>query len=55
MLSEMAAGAEALDAMTERAVRACGCVRPGDLVILLVGSTTVPGATNMMKVHRVGA
>ncbi len=53
MLSEMAAGPEALVAMTERAVRACGFVRPGDLVILLVGSTTVPGATNMMKVHRV--
>ena len=53
MLSEMAAGPEALVAMTERAVRACGFVRSGDLVILLVGSTTVPGATNMMKVHRV--
>jgi len=53
MLSERAAGPEALVAMTERAVRACGLVRPGDLVILLVGSTTVPGATNMMKVHRV--
>ncbi len=53
MLSEMAAGPEALVAMTERAVGACGFVRPGDLVILLVGSTTVPGATNMMKVHRV--
>jgi pyruvate kinase len=53
MLSEMAAGPEALVAMTERAVGACGRVRSGDLVILLVGSTTVPGATNMMKVHRV--
>ena len=53
MLSEMAAGPEALVAMTERAVGACGRVRPGDLVILLVGSTTIPGATNMMKVHRV--
>jgi pyruvate kinase len=53
MLSEMAASPEALVAIAERAVRGCGSVRSGDLVILLVGSTTVPGATNMIKVHRV--
>jgi pyruvate kinase len=53
MLSEMAAGPDALVAMAERVVRSCGRVRPGDLVILLAGSTTVPGATNMMRVHRV--
>jgi pyruvate kinase len=55
ILSEVASSPEALAALTGSAVRECGHVKPGDLVILLVGSTLVPGATNMMKVQRVEA
>ncbi len=31
-----------------------GKVAPGDSVVFLAGSTTSPGATNLMKIHRVG-
>jgi len=55
VLSEMAPQPDALAAMVERSIRAYGLLRDGELVIILVGSMTVPGATNMMKVYRVGS
>jgi pyruvate kinase len=54
VLSELAGDSDALAAMADKAVRAQGLLRAGDLVVMLTGSAAIPGATNIMRIHRVG-
>lgn len=51
---EMANQPSELAAMAEHCLRKGGLTREGDLVVILAGSAVVPGATNVMKIHRIG-
>jgi len=44
-----------LDLIADTTLRASGMLRDGDLVVMVAGSSVVAGATNLMKIHRVGA
>ena len=44
-----------LVAAADRLLIKAGAAKRGDLVIVVAGSSPVPGATNMMKVHEVGS
>ena len=53
--SEFIENPDELAAMEDRRVRESGLVKGGDWVIMLAGSTAIPGATNTMRIHRVAA
>ena len=53
--SELVNSPDALIATADRLLRETELVREGDLVVMLTGSTAVPGMTNIMRIHRVGA
>ena len=52
--SELVNSPDALIATADRLLRETGLVREGDLVVILTGSTSVPGTTNIMRIHRAG-
>ena len=53
--SEFVENPDELAEMENQRVRESGLVNDGDLVIMLAGSTTMPGVSNNMRIHRVGA
>jgi len=55
MRTEFVKSPDQLVAVADRNLCAEGFVKPGDSVVLLTGTTTVQGATNIMRIHRVGA
>ena len=50
----MARATDALVSDAERLLLRLGAVRPGDRIVLVAGTTPLPGATNMVKILRVG-
>ena len=52
--TEMAPQGADLSATVERALRGNDNLREGDLVVIVAGSDMVQGATNLMKIHRMG-
>lgn len=52
--SEFVENPDELVAIENRRVRESGLVSDGDLVIMLAGSTTMPGVSNNMRIHCVG-
>ncbi len=53
--AELAGHGADLGATMERALRGNCRLAEGDLVVIVAGSDVVPGATNLMKIHRMGA
>jgi pyruvate kinase len=52
--TEMAPQGADLSVTVERALRGNHLLKEGDLVVIVAGSDMVPGATNLMKIHRMG-
>jgi len=55
MRTEFVKTPDQLIAVADRDLCADGLVKRGESVVLLTGTATVPGATNIMRIHRVGA
>jgi len=54
-LTHEVADADDLIRHQEDRLRRLAIARPGDVVVMLAGTTDMPGASNIMKIHQVGA
>ena len=54
ILSEFIESPEELVNTLDRHLTESGLVRKGEAVVMLTGATNMPGATNIMRIHRVG-